>query len=211
METTILLARHGATPSNLKRPYILQGQGVDHDLDPLGVRQVEALARELADRQLAAVYASPLRRAQQTAQAAAEPHGLKVGTIPEIIEADVGKWEGESWDRIQEHWPAERASHDDDPSLHGYPGGENFTDVRDRSVPAIESLALRHLGETILIVGHNVVNRVALAHWTGVPIRYCRRLPQNNAAYNVVVFQENKGRVRTINVVRHLSGLLPAD
>lgn len=211
IETTLLLARHGATPSNLRRPYILQGQGVDHSLDPLGEQQAEALARSLADEKLAAVYASPLKRAVETATRAGRPHGLEPTVVEGITEADVGQWEGKSWDEIGTGWPKERDLHDEDPAAHGYPGGESFLDVRDRVVPVLESLAQRHPGEVILVVGHNVVNRAALAHWIGLPIRYARRLPQNNAAYNVLSFEQDRPKVRTINVAHHLKGLLPPD
>jgi phosphoserine phosphatase len=84
-------------------------------------------------------------------------------------------------------------------------------DVRDRVVPAFEKLAAQHRGQTILVVAHNVVNRAALAHWLGLPIRYSRKLPQNNAAFNLLVFEESKTRVHTINVNKHLSGLLPPE
>jgi broad specificity phosphatase PhoE len=210
-ETTLILVRHGATPSNLMRPYVLQGQGVDHDLDPLGVRQAEAAAGVLGEFEIAAVYASPLKRAQQTALAIASRHSLRVETLPAIIEADVGRWEGMAWETLPEVWQSARQLHDEDPSIHGYPEGENFAQVRDRCVPAFESLAHRHAGQTVIAVGHNVVNRVCLAHWMGLPIRYCRRLPQNNAGYNVVMFRGSAVKVMTINASGHLSGLLPPD
>jgi len=210
-ETTILLARHGATGSNLARPYILQGRGVNFELDPLGVQQAEALAAELKDAPITAVYASPLKRSQETAAIAAKPHHLTPVIIEDITEAETGEWEGLSWDKIAAGWPKEKAAHDDDPSKQGYPGGESFLDVRNRCIPAFQTLADKHAGETILIVGHNVVNRVSLADWMGIPIRYSRRLPQNNAAYNVILFPHGKVHVQTVNVTRHLSGLIPPD
>ena len=211
IETILLLARHGATASNLARPYILQGQGIDFPLDDLGVRQAEALARELQDYRIAAVYASPLKRSQQTATIAGQPHGLKPTVIEGINEANVGKWEGLSWDKIGAGWPREKAAHDDDPTKQGYPDGENFIQVRDRCIPSFQQLAEKHVGETILVVGHNVVNRVSMADWMGIPIRHSRRLPQNNAAYNIILFPHGKAHVQTVNVTRHLSGLIPAD
>ena len=210
-DTTILLARHGATGSNLARPYILQGRGIDFHLDEIGVKQAEALAQELQDFPIAAVYASPLKRSQQTATIVGKTHGLTPTIIADINEANVGKWEGLSWDKIGAGWPVERAAHDDDPTKQGYPDGENFIQVRDRCIPAFQTLAEKHEGEMIFIAGHNVVNRVCMADWMGIPIRYSRRLPQNNAAYNVILFPKGKAHVQTINVTRHLAGLIPAD
>ncbi len=209
--TTMILARHGATAANLSRPYILQGQGVDLPLDPLGVEQAEALARVLSPEKIHAAYCSPLVRARDTAERASRAHGLTPIVVSEITEANAGHWEGKSWDDICQHWPEERRLHDEDPAANGYPNGETFADVRDRVVPAMEKIAARHRGETVLVVAHNVVNRAALAHWLNLPIKYSRRLPQNNAAFNVVVFEEPKTRVHTINVNKHLAGLLPPD
>jgi broad specificity phosphatase PhoE len=207
----MILARHGATSANLSRPYVLQGQGVDLPLDPLGIEQAEALSRTLSNEPISRVYCSPLLRALDTAQRAGRPHELTPVIIPSITEANAGEWEGKSWDEVGRDWPKARDLHDEDPATHGYPGGETFLDVRDRVVPTLEKLAASHRGETILVVAHNVVNRAALAHWLGLPIRYSRKLPQNNAAFNVLVFEESKTRVHTINVNKHLSGLIPAD
>lgn len=190
---------------------MLQGQGVDQDLCDLGVRQARALAEHLADQPISAVYASPLRRARQTAEIVASRFGLEPEVVVEIQEADAGLWEGLSWEEIRARWPVEQAAHDADPGAHGYPGGESFCDVRDRSAPALESLAGRHPGRTVLAVAHNVVNRAVLAHWTGIPIQFSRRIPQNNAAYNVVVFPRGAPKVRTLNAAAHLAGLIPPD
>jgi broad specificity phosphatase PhoE len=210
-ETILLLARHGATTCNLRRPYVLQGQSVDYDLDVLGVQQATALAEALAGQTLAAVYTSPLLRAARTAAIAAAPHSLVPIPVDEIKEANAGLWEGKSWDVIDSSWPAEKTAHDNDPGVNGYPGGESFGQVRDRSAPAFQAMAQRHPGQTVLAVSHNVVNRSVLAHWTGIPLKYARRIPQYNAAYNVVVFENGSVKVRTINGAGHLAGLIPPD
>lgn len=211
MQTTVYLARHAATISNLKRPYVLQGSGVDQDLDPRGVRQAEALGTELSRVRLDAIYASPLKRALQTAEAVATRHGLDVQASKKLLEAHTGVWEGKDWNEIRTNWPVEFAGHEEDPALHGYPGGESFDEVLRRSSAEIESLCREHAGGTILIVGHNVVNRVCLAHWMNLPLRFTRRIPQNNAGYNILDWAGNRMKVRSINVTVHLEGLIPED
>ena len=73
--TTLLLARHGETDWN--RELRIQGSS-DIELNDLGRRQAQALAQELTDVDLDAVYASDLARARQTAEAVAATHGLEV-------------------------------------------------------------------------------------------------------------------------------------
>ncbi len=99
--TIVYLVRHGATDANLRRPYVLQGRGMDLPLNETGRRQAQCVRKLFERRAIAAVYSSPLRRAFDTAQAIAEPHRLDVGTVDALIEADVGKWEGMSWDQIR--------------------------------------------------------------------------------------------------------------
>jgi broad specificity phosphatase PhoE len=193
--TRLLLMRHAATAANLQRPYTLQGSRPDAPLAPEGVAQAEAAARRLEHLSLHAVYASPLIRARATAEALGKP----VTLVPELTEVDVGEWAGLTWEEVARRWPREHAAFEEDAGRNGYLGGESLEDVRRRVAPAVESLASRHAGETVLVVSHGVVNRVLLAHWMGVPLRYARSLPQDNTGYNVIDFAGGKAKVRMIN------------
>lgn len=209
--TTLILARHGATALNLRRPYVLQGQNMDPDLDELGRKQASALAGALQTLAPAAVAASPMRRAVQTAEVVAQQFGLTVDRVPEWIECDIGIWEGRTWDDVKQTHPEEYARFLADPGETPYLGGESFAMVRDRAAPAIEAFVRRHGGEVVVAVCHNIVNRALLAHWLGLPQRYARPLPQSNGGYNVIEFHGDKATVRTIGAAHHLSGLLPPD
>lgn len=199
--TTLLLARHAATAANLARPYTLQGLRPDPDLSDEGIVQACAGAHALRLFPIAKIYTSPLRRAHQTANLFAEAVSLSPVVEPSLVEVDTGQWTGLTWHDVEQRWPREARAFHDDAETHAYLGGENLAQVRDRVLPAIETLCARHPGETILAVSHGVVNRVLLAHWLGIPLRFARRLPQDNAAYNVVEWSEGQVKVRTLNHV----------
>lgn len=203
--TTLLLIRHGATPANLRRPYTLQGLRPDADLAPVGIDQAISLGVAMRPFPIVKVYASPLRRAWDTAACVAPgvPHALE----PDLVEADTGDWTGLTWDDIDRRWPADARAFHADAEADGYLGGENLAQVRARVLPVIEALVARHPHQTIAAVSHGVVNRVLLAHWLGIPLRFARRLPQDNAAYNVIEFGGTP-KVRTLNAAGHLHGLL---
>jgi broad specificity phosphatase PhoE len=201
MSTTILLARHGATPANLCRPYTLQGLRPDSDLAPEGVGQARDAGVLLRLFPITAIYSSPLRRAWETARLIAEEVHAPLVAEPGLVEIDTGDWTGLTWQEIERRWPAESLAFHDDAETNGYLGGENFSQLLRRVLPVIEALAKRHTGQTILAVSHGVVNRVLLAHWLGLPLRFARRLPQDNAAFNVVQHGEGGAKVRTVNVV----------
>ena len=210
-EATLILVRHGATEHNLVRPYVLQGRRMDPPLDAVGARQVEALTNALANRRIDAVFSSAFLRARQTAELIAKPHGAATHVIESIGEIDIGVWEGLTWDQIHARWPNEVKAFEQDCSTQGYLGGENYTQLRDRVVPALEALRNDFVGRTVVVVGHNGVNRAAIAHWLGVPLGYSRRIPQANGSYSLVSLRSSGGKVRTINVVEHLAGIPGVD
>jgi len=117
--TRLVLARHAVTAQTGP---MLTGRAPGVDLSDEGRRQADALAERLANHPVAVVYASPIERTTQTAQAVAARHGLPVEALPGVIEADYGEWTGgkiadlaktDLWKTVQ------RA-----PSRARFPGGE---------------------------------------------------------------------------------------
>ena len=149
--TRLLLLRHGQTELSVQRRY--SGRG-NPDLTELGRQQAAAAAQYLAGRGgIAAVVSSPLRRALDTAGAAADALGLPVTIDDDLIETDFGSWEGLTFGEA-------RDSH---PDLHGRwlsdtavqpPGGESFDDVHARVRRARNRIIAEHGGATVLVVSH---------------------------------------------------------
>ena len=138
--TTILLARHGETDWNREGRW--QGWA-DPPLNELGRRQATTLADELRETPFDAVYTSDLKRAHQTAEIVAAPHGVPVVADPQLREIDIGSWSGLTKPEIEERFPdGER------------PDGETRDQHAARVVAAVERIAREHPGERILIVTH---------------------------------------------------------
>lgn len=198
------LVRHGATANNQANPPLLQGRGVDLELSAAGRQQAACAAGLLARHSLIAIYSSPLIRARQTAEIIAEPHGLEVQLVPAIEEVDVGQWEGRSWQEISQTEPEPFRQFVADSANHGYLGGENMNQVRDRAAPVLDDLMRQHLGAEIAVVAHNVVNRVYVATLLGVPIALAREINQDNCGVNVVRCRRNETKLLTLNAAFHL-------
>lgn len=62
--------------------------------DEVGRRQARELAERLRGLPLRAVYSSDLRRAHETAETLAAPHGLPVIATAALRERSMGRWEG---------------------------------------------------------------------------------------------------------------------
>lgn len=200
----LYLVRHAATANNQARPPRVQGRRTDPGLSPEGHEQARQTGRALADQPLSAVYTSPLLRARQTAQAIADPHGLSVEPVDDLIEVDVGQWEGRPWDEVQRLYPEAYRLFMTDASVHPYLGGENLGVVQARVIPALERLMADNLGRLIVAVGHNVVNRSYLAHLLGMPLAKYRSIPQDNCGLNLLHYRDGKTKLVTVNAVGHV-------
>jgi broad specificity phosphatase PhoE len=202
--STLYLVRHGATDANLRQPYILQGRGVDLPLNATGARQAERVAGLLANHPLTVVYSSPMRRALETARAIAGRCGVDVVVREELIECNVGRWEGLSWDGIRERYPAEYENFQRDPSRFPYLEGETYADVARRVVPVLEELLERHRGQQIAVAAHNIVNRCAVATFLGFDLARAKEIHQTNGGVNVVRRQNGRTELITVNSTFHL-------
>jgi broad specificity phosphatase PhoE len=153
MTTRVLLIRHGETAWNAEGRW--QGRA-PVPLNETGAAQSGRLGHYLAANgpRFEALYASPLRRAMQTALAIAEAVAMPISPEPRLTEIDLGDWQGltraeaEAWDA--DRFAAYNAAWPDDP----LPNGESWLDVRTRARAAFDDLAQYHAGQTIAIVSH---------------------------------------------------------
>ncbi len=200
----LYLIRHAATDNNRAKPPRLQGRRTDPGLSDEGLEQAQRTGRFLAGVSLDAVYSSPLLRARQTAQAVAKPHSLSVQEVPDLIEVDVGDWEGRAWDEIERDTPEAYRNFMTDASVHPYLGGETIGVVLDRAGPALEKLMADNLGRSIAAVAHNVVNRTYLAQLLGIPVVTYRSIPQDNCGISLLRYRGGKVKLVALNGVFHL-------
>lgn len=200
------LVRHGATANNTLRPPRLQGRGLDCAISDVGQQQAHRTAARLAPLPFARVVSSPMLRARQTAEAIAALHGLTVEVVPELVEVDVGRWEGLTWAEAERIDPAAYRGFTTDPGMNPYSGGENLSHVLARVRPVVERLLGESAGQLVAIVAHNVVNRVYLADLLAVPLAEYRRIAQNNCCINILQHAAGQTRLVTMNAVDHLEG-----
>ena len=200
MKTSLFLLRHGATRLNLEVPYRLQGSEHDEPLDVIGQAQAVGARDLLRSVPLAAFYSSPLRRAMQTAQIVAMPHALPVTPLADLREGSVGSWSNRIWDEIKAN---ERQAYDmfmQNPAIHGYAGGENFTQVLERVRPVFHELLRKHEGQAIAVMGHQIVNRVIVADLLGLDLAKARKLKFANAGVSLISMENNQPILMSLNI-----------
>lgn len=202
-DTLMYLIRHGSTEFN--EAGVLQGRGVDPPLSALGRRQVEQTATALADLPLDAVYTSPLQRAQESAQLVAAPHALALTTIEQLVEVDVGRWEGLNWSQIRDRDGAAYQQFMELEGRCGYPEGESYREVSQRVRAAFGDLLDRHAGGHFAVVAHSVVNRTYVAHLLGMGPDAARQVSQSNGCVNVIRRRNGQTRLMTLNAALHVA------
>jgi alpha-ribazole phosphatase len=138
---------------------------LDPGLSQRGREQVAALAA--AAPPLSAVYASPLRRALETAEPVAAALGLAVEVRAELCECDFGLLEGLSFAEIEASWPEVHATWMDAPATVRFPRGEAFADVRERAAAFVEE-ARASPGDAAAVVTHAGVVRAVLVETGGL-------------------------------------------
>ena len=162
--TTIMLIRHGDTDWNVEE--IFRGR-VDIELNEIGVKQAELLAKHLADERIVTIYSSPLKRALKTAEIIAVSHHIDVITAAELIDFDYGEWQGMSHNTVKEKYQALYAEWSKNPHLVKVPKGESLNDVRRRAVSLVDRLIAEHEG-TIALVSHRVIHKVIICALLGL-------------------------------------------
>jgi len=162
----ILLIRHA---SHGEVGAVLSGRRPDLALSAKGQAQAAALAHRLADWPLAAIHASPVQRAQETAGAIAEAHpGLAVETVAALDEVDFGEWQGRAFTDLSadprwDQWNTARGS-------ATAPGGESMAAAQDRAWAHVRETAVGKLGGMIAMVSHCDVIRAVVARVLGLPL-----------------------------------------
>ena len=151
--TITVLARHGATAFSLKKRFSGAG-GQDLPLAPIGLLQAKALSGELAERGgIELIIASPLLRAQQTAEQVAKVIGVEIETDADFAECAFGEWDGLTFAEVQASWPdlVEEWLRFTNVAP---PGGESLDEVKFRVDRGRRRLIERYPGKKLAIIAH---------------------------------------------------------
>jgi probable phosphoglycerate mutase len=203
--TTIILVRHGQTEWN--RVERFRGRA-DVPLNEMGIKQAEATGKRIAEKwKPAAIYSSPLSRAVKTAEAIAKHFDLKVQIHPGLADIDYGDWQGLSPDEVCARWGEMLEKWYNAPHLAVIPNGETLADLRERAMKTVNELAARHAGETILLLGHTVINRIILLGALGLGNERFWRIRQDTCAINLFDVEDGDYTLVSLNDTCHLDSI----
>lgn len=168
IQKTIYLIRHGETDYN--RRGVVQGSGVDSDLNEMGRAQAMAFFQAYQHVPFSKIYISGLKRTYQTAELFIDL-GLPVETLTGLNEISWGVMEGkapgnlenEYYRELIEAWASGETSRTTD-------GGESPDQVVARQKKAIEVILSHPDEEIVLVTMHGRAMRILLCWLTNQPL-----------------------------------------
>ena len=203
--TELILLRHGHV--DWHNPERFRGRA-ELALSDLGRRQAQAAALAIATTwKPDAVYTSPLGRCRDTAAAVAAPFRLAAQPIEALADIDYGAWQGLTRDEAAERWPAEIERWYRAPHLAAIPGGETLAGVLSRATSALSDMLRRHPSGTLVVVGHDSVNRVLLLHAMELALSRYWHLDQHPCGISSLSYADGSFIVHSLNETHHLDGL----
>ncbi|MGM9934573.1 histidine phosphatase family protein [uncultured Clostridium sp.] len=202
MKTTVLLIRHGETEWNILGKF--QGS-TDIPLSKEGIRQAEML-KERLNGDFDYIYASPLKRAYETARVISEDTDKTVSIAEGIREINFGEWEGLTMKGIAEKYPDVFNSWRTDKEEGKFCGGDMSTlNASIRAKNCIMEIANKHKGKKIAIVAHGGIIKAGLIGIFGWDMSMYHKIALGNTCINTVTFNdEMKPALVGLNDTNHL-------
>jgi 2,3-bisphosphoglycerate-dependent phosphoglycerate mutase len=198
--TRLVLVRHGEAVCNVAG--VIGGPKGCTGLTPLGRAQAAKLADRLARTrelgEVAALYASVLPRAVETAQILARallgPGGevLEVTRDCALCELHPGDADGLTWGEFVASF--EEPDWDADPSRPVAPGGEGWSGFVERAAAALERVAAAHAGRTVVVVTHAGVVEAGMLRFLPLDPGVAR-LGLHTAHASLTEWRQSGGRV----------------
>ena len=202
--TNLVLVRHAVTAQTGP---LLSGRAPGIDLSDEGKAQAEALGARMADLPIDVVFASPIERTTQTAQAIARHHDLPVLRLDGVLEADYGEWTGQKLADLAKTdlWKLVQRT----PSRVTFPGGEAMATMQTRMVGALEAVVADHPGQLVVVVSHADPIKAAIAHFTGVHLDLFQRIVVSPASVTAFAFSPHGVAMVKCNDTGGLDDLKP--
>lgn len=192
----LLLIRHGE--NEYVKTGKLAGQLPNVHLNERGRQQAADLAEALKQVPLKAIYSSTLERAIETAEPIAEGRKLEVQLRPELMDNDIGQWQGRTLKQVRrtKKWKIVQQA----PSRFTFPEGESFLQTQTRLISCLDKIAASHKPtDVIAVIFHADPIKLVVAHYLGMPLDHFQRLACDTASVTVLYVGEAGAHLIKLN------------
>jgi len=200
--TVILLVRHGHVEGI--KPERFRGRA-DLALTETGEKQAELLALRIASQWApSSIHTSPLRRCVATGAAIAGACGVPSEPLGGLIDLDYGAWQSRTYEDARASDPGLFEAWLTTPQLVRFPNGESLQDVATRTASVLRFVLSRNAADTVVLVGHDSVNRVMLTQILDMPLSAYWRFAQSPCCINEIEVTGSSFQLRRMNDTAHL-------
>jgi broad specificity phosphatase PhoE len=194
--TRLLLIRHGEVEARYQNKF---GGVIDMNLSPNGRRQAKVLADYLRSKTIDAIYASPMKRVQQTLAPTLKFNGHAQKIFPGLAEIDFGDWTGLGWPEVEKKFKFRSHEWLEQIQRHGAPNGESGKVFRARVEPDLKKIIAAHRGGNVAVFCHGGVIRMMLAVLLKLPLPKTNQFDVEYASVTQVALHSHMNEIELLN------------
>ena len=194
--TRLLLIRHAEVEVKYQRIF---GGRIDMNLSPRGKQMARTLAKYLQSKTIDAIYASPMKRVQQTLAPTLKKHRLPQTILPDLREIDFGRWTGLGWKAVSDQFGFEVHQWLEQIEHHGVPNGERGSVFRARVEPCLRQIVKAHPGQNVAVFCHGGVIRMLLAILVDLPLPKTNSFEIEYASITQVALHPHLAEIELMN------------
>ena len=194
--TRLLLIRHAEVEVKYHRVF---GGRIDMNLSPRGKKMARTLAGYLATKTIDAVYASPMKRVQQTLGPSLKQGAPRQTILPGLREIDFGDWTGLGWQAVSDRFGFQSHEWLDQIEHHGVPNGENARVFRQRVEPCVRQIIASHPGQNVAVFCHGGVIRMILSILVDLPLPKTNSFEIEYASITQVALHPHMAEIELMN------------
>ena len=194
--TSLFLLRHAEVEERYHRVF---GGRIDMELSPRGHEQAVALAKHLKHKSFDAIYASPMKRVQQTLAPIVAGRNCAPVTLPGLREVDFGDWTGLGWEQVKQKFGISAFDWLNQLERGAIPNAESGKSFRERVEPCVQQILRDHPGQTVAIACHGGTIRMILSILLAMPLPHMASFEIEYASLSQVHHWPHKTEVQLLN------------
>lgn len=196
MSTNLFLVRHAEVEERYQRVF---GGRIDMNLSPRGHIQAEALSKYIHQLKPDAIYASPMKRVQQTLVPLLRNKVSQPVILADLREVDFGDWTGLVWEDVREKFGISAFEWLDQLSRNAIPSAENISAYRARVESCIHQIIREGSDQSVLVACHGGVIRMILAILLDLPLPKVAAFEIDYASVTHLELRDSRVIVQSLN------------
>ena len=194
--TRLFLIRHAEVEARYQNVF---GGRVDMEISRRGHQQASALADFLRRKKFDALYASPMKRVQQTLAPLLDDGVPRPILMPDLREVDFGDWTGLGWDAVKEKFGASAFEWLHHLERGSIPNAEPLDACRARVESCLRAILGRHPGQRVAVFCHGGVIRMMLSILLELPLSKMAAFDFDYASVSEIEWRPHRMEIQSLN------------